>query len=385
MLTLATESLDFCRIGQNHPAFALAAGGNFGELGRVLSLPADDIHWMTLALAEARKGVGRTAPNPPVGAVLVKDGQLLGSGWHRAAGQPHAEREALAAAASAHGPDASRGGTAYVTLEPCSTHGRTPPCTAGLIEAGIARVVYACKDCNPNHAGRADAILRQAGIAVDSGVCSDAAESLLRPFFKVQTTGLPWVIWKSAMSLDGRLTRPPGEGQWLTGAAARADVQQLRASVDAILTSGETVRRDRPALTIRVPELLAGRQQPWRIVVTGHPATLPRDAPLFTDEWRDRTLIRSGTDLAAMLRQLASEQGILSLMVEAGGRFSAALFEAGLVDEVVVYLAPLLCGGPVPALGGAGLAPALNLTQLEFTRLGDDIRLGGRVLRSATF
>jgi diaminohydroxyphosphoribosylaminopyrimidine deaminase/5-amino-6-(5-phosphoribosylamino)uracil reductase len=200
----------------------------------------------------------------------------------------------------------------------------------------------------------------------------------------VQTTGLPWVIWKSAMSLDGRLTRPPGEGQWLTGAAARADVQQLRASVDAILTSGETVRRDRPALTIRVPELLAGRQQPWRIVVTGHPATLPLDAPLFTDEWRDRTLIRSATDLAAMLRQLASEQGILSLMVEAGGRFSAALFEAGLVDEVVVYLAPLLCGGPVPALGGAGLERALNLTQLEFTRLGDDIRLCGRVLPSSS-
>jgi diaminohydroxyphosphoribosylaminopyrimidine deaminase/5-amino-6-(5-phosphoribosylamino)uracil reductase len=342
---------------------------------------ADDIQWMTLALAEASKGVGRTAPNPPVGAVLVKDGQLLGTGWHRAAGRPHAEREALAAAARDHGPAAVRGATIYITLEPCSTQGRTPPCTTGLMEAGLARVVYACPDRNPAHAGRADAILRQAGLEVCVGVCADAAEALLRPFFKVRTTGLPWVIWKTAMSLDGRLTRPPGEGQWLTGPPARADVQHLRASVDAILTSGETVRRDRPALTIRVPELLEGRPQPWRIVITNHPATLPPDAPLFTDAWRDRTLIRPGSDLPGVLRQFASEQGVLSLMVEAGGKLSAALFDAGLVDEVVVYLAPLLCGGPVPALGGPGLTPSLALTDLDFLRLGDDVRLRGRVVR----
>jgi diaminohydroxyphosphoribosylaminopyrimidine deaminase/5-amino-6-(5-phosphoribosylamino)uracil reductase len=340
---------------------------------------ADDSLWMNLALAEARKGIGRTAPNPPVGAVVVKAGQLLGSGWHRAAGQPHAEREALAAAARTHGPAAIRGATVYVTLEPCSTHGRTPPCTAGLIEAGVARVVYACPDRNPNHGGRADEILRQAGIEVCPGVCAEAAEDLLRPFFKVTTTGLPWVIWKSAMSLDGRLTRPPGEGQWLTGEAARADVQHLRAGVDAILTSGETVRRDRPALTIRVPELSVGRPQPWRVVLTDHPETLPADAPLFTDAWRDRTLVRSGGDLPSVLRRLAGEQGVLSLLVEAGGKLSAALFAAGLVDEVVVYLAPLLCGGPVPALGGPGVAPAPALTAVEFARLGDDVRLRGRV------
>ncbi len=348
-------------------------------MAAVQAPPATDLDWMNLALAEAAKGVGRTAPNPPVGAVLVKDGHLLGSGWHRAAGQPHAEREALAAAARAHGAAALRGATAYVTLEPCSTHGRTPPCTAGLIEAGIARVVYACQDRNPDHAGRADAILRQAGIEVCAGVGAAAAEALLRPFFKVRQTGLPWVIWKTAMSLDGRLTRPPGEGQWLTGPAARADVQHLRASVDAILTSGETVRRDRPALTIRVPELLEGRDQPWRVVVTNHPDTLPPDAPLFTDAWRDRTLIRPGTDLPGVLRGLVTDQEILSLMVEAGGKLSAALFAAGLVDEVVVYLAPLLCGGPVPALGGEGLTRSLALTDLEFARFGDDVRLRGRV------
>ena len=211
----------------------------------------EDIHWMQLALTEARNGMGRTAPNPPVGAVIVKDGILLGKGWHRAAGKPHAEREALADA----GQKDLRGATLYITLEPCSTQGRTPPCTQGIIDAGIGRVVYACVDRNPDHAGRADFLLHAAGIEVVSGICQEEAEKLLRPFFKVRETGLPWVIWKSAMSLDGRITRPPGEGQWLTGELARADVQMIRATVDAILTSGETVRRDKPALTIRDPEL----------------------------------------------------------------------------------------------------------------------------------
>ena len=361
--------------------FPLAAGRIFGEPVRVNDSAADDISWMNLALDEARKGVGRSAPNPPVGAVLVKNGVLLGSGWHRAAGQPHAEREALADAAKHHGPATIRGATAYITLEPCSTHGRTPPCTEALIAAGISRVVYACVDCNPLHAGRADAILKNAAIAVTSGVCASAAEVLLRPFFKVRQSGLPWVIWKTAMSLDGRITRPPGEGQWLTGAAARDDVQQLRATVDAILTSGETVRRDKPALTLRAPGLLDGRSQPWRVVVTQHPETLPQDAPLFTDAWRERTLLRSGTDLTTMLRALAREQGVLSVLIEAGGKFSAAMLEAGLVDEVVVYLAPLLCGGTVPALGAANLSAALKLTELRVARLGDDLRLRGVLVK----
>ncbi|MCP5532760.1 MAG: bifunctional diaminohydroxyphosphoribosylaminopyrimidine deaminase/5-amino-6-(5-phosphoribosylamino)uracil reductase RibD [Akkermansiaceae bacterium] len=346
-------------------------------------METSDEHWMSLALAEARRGIGRTAPNPPVGAVIVKDGELFGSGWHRAAGKPHAEREALADAVAKHGADAVRGATAYVTLEPCSTHGRTPPCTAGLIEAGIARVVYACVDRNPDHAGRADTVLTNAGIAVSSGVLADEAETILRSFFKVRETGLPWVIWKTAMSLDGRLTRPPGEGQWLTGEAARADVQLLRSSIDAILTTGETVRRDKPALTIRRADLLEGRSQPWRVVFTDAPETLPRDAPLFTDEWRDRTLLRPRADPAETLRGLARDQGVLSCMTEAGGVFSAALVEAGLIDEVVVYLAPLLCGGPVPALAGAGLPEALRLGAAEFERFGDDVRIRARVMRSA--
>ena len=340
-----------------------------------------DEDFMNLALEQARRGIGKTAPNPPVGAVVVKDGVLLGSGWHRAAGMPHAEREALADVMQRHGPDAARGSTVYVTLEPCSTQGRTPPCTHGLIDAGVARVVYACMDRNPDHAGRADAILTKAGIEVTPGTCRGEAEKLLRPFFKVRETGLPWVIWKTAMSLDGRLTRPPGESQWLTGEAARADVQQLRATVDAILTSGATVRRDKPALTIRSPELLESRSQPWRVVFSDHPESLPRDAPLFTDDWAERTLIRPRHDPAETLRGLVREQGVLTAMTEAGGVFSAALFEAGLVDEVVIYYAPLICGGPVPALAGAGLPHALELKETEFVPFGNDLRFRGIIVR----
>lgn len=331
----------------------------------------EDIRWMQLALTEARNGMGRTAPNPPVGAVIVKDGILLGKGWHRAAGKPHAEREALADA----GQKDLRGATLYITLEPCSTQGRTPPCTQGIIDAGIGRVVYACVDRNPDHAGRADFLLQAAGIEVVSGICQEEAEKLLRPFFKVRETGLPWVIWKSAMSLDGRITRPPGEGQWLTGELARADVQMIRATVDAILTSGETVRRDKPALTIRDPELLAGRQQPWRVVVTDRPESIVFQGPM------DRTLIRPRGDLSEILRNLVSEQGVLTVMVEAGGVFSAALFEAGLIDEVVVYYAPLLCGGPSPGLGGGGLHESLHLEEIDFKQFGDDVRVRGITVR----
>ncbi len=336
---------------------------------------------MRLALDEARKGLGRTAPNPPVGAVIVRNGQLLGKGWHRAAGQPHAEREAIADAKRQHGEEALRGATIYITLEPCSTTGKTPPCTEGIIEAGFSRVVYSWVDANPKHWGVADKLLEEAGVEVESGVLGDEVEALMRPFFKVQKTGLPWVIWKTAMSLDGRLTRPPGESQWLSGEQARADVQRLRSEVDAILTTGETVRRDKPALTIRVPELLEGRQQPWRVVFTGDEASLPQDAPLFTDENRERTLIRPREDLKGSLKRLVKEQGVLTCMTEAGGIFSAALLEAGLIDEVVIYLAPMICGGPHPAMAGAGLAQSLKLEQLNYKVFGDTVRMNGCIER----
>lgn len=344
--------------------------------------PVDDSHWMALALEEARKGVGRTAPNPPVGAVLVKDGEMIGKGWHRAAGLPHAEREALADAALRFGPDAIRGATAYVTLEPCSTQGRTPPCTEGLIEAGVARVVYAVKDRNPAHVGRADELLRKAGIEVCSGVGEKAAGEILRPFFKVQETGLPWIIWKTAMSLDGRLTRPPGEGQWLTGPEARAEVQVLRSQVDAVITSGETARRDLPRLTLREKNLLDGREQPCRVVLTSRPESLPPESPLLTDEWRERTLFRSGEDLELMLRDLVASHGVLGALLESGGTLAASFLEASLVDEVVIYLAPMLCGGGVAALSGNGIVSGLDRDSITFERIGADVRLRGRVMRT---
>jgi diaminohydroxyphosphoribosylaminopyrimidine deaminase/5-amino-6-(5-phosphoribosylamino)uracil reductase len=352
----------------------LAIPRRVGTLGEM-----DDAHWMALALEEARKGIGRTAPNPPVGAVIVKDGILLGKGWHRAAGQPHAEREAIADARRRFGDEALKGSTIYVTLEPCSTQGRTPPCTAGLMEAGVARVVYAATDQNPAHAGRADTLLRSAGIEVVSSVLESSANELLRPFFKVQKTGLPWVIWKTAMSLDGRLTRPDGEGQWLSGPGSRRDVQRLRSEVDAILTSGETARRDLPQLTIREPGLIEGRDQPWRVVLTSNPDSLPVSSPLFSDEWKHRTLVRSGSDLESVLRSLVRENGVLSVLLESGGSLAAAFFEAKLIDEVVVYLAPLLCGGPTPATAGHGFEATLDPKTLEFTRIDEDVRLRGLI------
>lgn len=332
---------------------------------------------MQIALLEARKGVGKTAPNPPVGAVIVKNGELLGSGWHRKAGTPHAEVDAIRAATATHGASAINGATAYITLEPCSTVGRTPACTSGLIDAGISRVVYACQDPNPHHAGAADEILRQAGIEVVSGVLREPCEIIMRPFFKVQRTGLPWVIWKCAMSLDGKITRPAGEGQWLSGEASRGDVQKLRSEVDAILTSGETVRQDKPALTIRVPELLDGREQPWRVVCTNHPHTLPGEAPLFCDDSNHRTLIKSPDSLEALLRDLVREQGVLSVMIEAGGNFSAAMLRAGLVDEAVIYYAPILCGDTVPALAGEAFSHSLRLIDMHSETSGEDLKLRG--------
>jgi len=339
-----------------------------------------DVEWMAMALEEARKGVGKTAPNPPVGVVIVKNGVLLGKGWHRKAGMPHAEVEAMADVERNHGRDALKGATAFVTLEPCSTAGRTPACTGGLAEAGISRVVYGSVDPNPAHAGAADGVLRNAGIAVESGVLAAGCDEILRPFSKVQRTGLPWVVWKCAMSLDGKITRPEGEGQWLSGAESRADVQVLRSQVDAILTSGETVRRDLPALTIRVPELLEGREQPWRVVVTDKPETMPQDAALFSDEWKDRTLIRSRENPGKMLRALVKEQGVLSVMLEAGGRFSAAMINAGLVDEVVIYYAPILCGGSIPALAGEGFPGSVRLEGISCEMFGSDLRIRGLLL-----
>lgn len=342
-------------------------------MSRRTDLASDD-SFMAIALREARKGVGLTSPNPPVGAVVVRDGCVLGKGWHHRAGEAHAEREAIA---DAGGPAAIRGATIYVTLEPCSTHGRTPPCVDALVEGGLARVVWAMDDPNPNHAGRAAALLEAAGCAVTRGVRQAEAAELLAPWTKSITTGLPWVIAKAGLSLDGKITRPRGEGQWLTSEAARADAMRRRRRVDAIVVGAETVRRDDPALTLRPPR--PGKEQPWRVVLT-RSGRLPTAAQLFTDEHRERTLVFQKQDLEAVLRELVS-RGVVSVLVEGGGTILAQAFAGGWVDEVCFYYAPRLCGTGRPVIDAAFFSGgSVALQKVKWKAIGDNARLTARVV-----
>jgi diaminohydroxyphosphoribosylaminopyrimidine deaminase/5-amino-6-(5-phosphoribosylamino)uracil reductase len=332
---------------------------------------ADDEKFMRLALREAARGVGRTSPNPAVGAVLVKAGRVIAKGWHRCAGGPHAEIEALAALKNA---GLARGATLYVTLEPCCTHGRTPPCTGAIVNAGIARVVVGATDPNPRHAGRGFAILKKGGVTVTHGVLAAECAALNAAFNKWVTTGLPLVIAKAGLSLDGRMTRPPGEGSWLTNKASRVDAMRLRAKVDAIFVGAGTVRVDNPRLTVRGLHRGVARQ-PWRVVLT-RSGRLPKGAHLFSDEHRERTLVFRGKSLRAVLRNLAS-RGCTSVMIEGGGTLLGAAFDARLVDRVQFYFAPLLCGGPdvIGGLGAGSTRESVKLENISFRKIGSDIRL----------
>ncbi len=339
--------------------------------------PAEDEKWMRLALEQARQGVGLTSPNPPVGAVIVKEGRVLGQGWHHKAGLPHAEVEALRDA-SAKGEDV-RTATAYVTLEPCSTTGRTGPCTGALIEAGISRVVYAATDPNPHHAGAADKVLAAQNIAVTNGILRREAEVLIRPFAKWIQTGLPYVIAKAGQSLDGRITRPPHEPQWLTNEAARQDAMTLRVRSDAILIGGETLRHDNPKLTLRGPNIPACKVQPWRVIVTnsGH---FPPESHVFTDEHRDRTKVLQGPlTFPEILQQLAELQ-VTTVLVEGGGQLLGQAFAARAVDEVCWYIAPRICGGGIISVGGPVFPPqsrSAPLVDVTHQSIGDNIRIHG--------
>lgn len=337
-----------------------------------MPIPKPDHQWMQIAIDEARHGIGLTSPNPSVGAVIVKGGNLLGKGWHTKAGQPHAEREAIADALTRHSEEELQGSTIYVTLEPCSSHGRTPPCTQGILDAGITRVVYGAQDPNPDHVGRGKKLLEDQHVKVTTGVCETECQTLTKAFSKKQRTGLPWVILKSAISLDGRITRPPGESQWLTSPDSREFVQELRYQSDAIITGGNTLRIDNPALTVR-SERFQKKDQPWRMVITrGSRATLPADLQVFTDEHSHRTLVQEDGDLMAGLKTLA-DKGCNSVLVEAGGKLMGAFLDAGLADEVAIFYAPILTGGP--QAGFAGLPNEVRLREQQFTRIGDDILL----------
>ncbi|RFC44288.1 MAG: diaminohydroxyphosphoribosylaminopyrimidine deaminase [Verrucomicrobia bacterium] len=334
---------------------------------------------MRAALREALKGFGATSPNPAVGAVIVKNGRILARGWHRVAGLPHAEVEALRALAS---PGLARDSTLYVTLEPCSTQGRTPPCTEAILAAGIRRVVVGATDPHPAHAGRGLELLRKHGVTVETGVLEAECRHLNRAFFKWITTGLPWVIAKAALSLDGRITRVPGEGQWLTGPVARRDAHRLRVRADAVLVGAGTVRADDPSLTVRAVPLPAGKPQPWRVVLT-RSGNLPAEAQLFTDEHRERTLVYRNRSLQEVLAELGGLYQVNTVLAEGGGEILGSLFEQKLVDEVCFYLAPLLCGGPAMGVAGHGrLLECVSLEEVEYKKLGRDLRLCGLVQRT---
>jgi len=333
----------------------------------------DEKH-MHAALLEARRGLGQSSPNPAVGAVIVRGGKVIARGFHRRAGMPHAEIEAIRALEK---PELARGATIYVTLEPCSTHGRTPPCVEAIVRAGFRRVVIGAIDPNPAHAGRGVDLLKAAGIAVTAGILEAECRELNAAFNHWIVTKMPLVIAKAGMSLDGRLTRPPGEGQWLTSAAARADAQKLRAQVDAILIGAGTLRADNPRLTVRG---VKGARQPWRVVLT-RSGRLPKDAHLFTDEHRDRTLVYRGQSLRAVLRDLGRKQ-ITSVLIEGGGQVLGEAFDRKLVQRVQFYVAPLLCGGPDVVVGGRGVGATVEAPLIRnphYEKLGDNLRLTGEV------
>lgn len=286
-----------------------------------------DFVWLAKAIGLAKKAGEGARPNPRVGAVVVKNGRVVGEGFHRKAGQPHAEALALQKAGIR-----ARGADLYVTMEPCSSHGRTPPCTGAIRRAGIRRVIYGSSDVDPRNAARADRILKQAGIRVTRGVLREECDRLNADYRHWRLRKEPWVVLKLAMTLDGSLARP--RHRWITGPEARAEVQRIRAGCDAILVGAETVRKDNPRLTVRS----SGVIQPWRVVVT-QSGRLPKRAKLFCDKHQNRTLVYRGKRWGQIFKDLHA-RGVCRLLVEGGSKTAAGLIAAGKVNEVVLFIAP---------------------------------------------
>jgi len=360
--------------------------------------------YMRRALELARRGEGRTCPNPPVGAVVVADGRIVGEGFHPRAGEPHAEIHALRQAG-----EAARGATIYVTLEPCSHQGRTGPCADALIAAGVARVVVAVQDPNPLVAGSGLQKLRAAGLEVETGLCAAEAACLLAPFAHHITCGCPFVTLKAAMTLDGRTATAAGESQWISGEASRRDVHELRNRVDGILVGVGTVLRDNPRLTTR----LGGEGRDAVRVVVDSRLRIPLDAALITQVSAAPTLVATtplapkrkiaelqdrgvqvltcneiegqGVDLRDLLRQLGGYP-LQHLMLEGGALLNQSFLAAGLVDRIRLYVAPQLFGGSdgkglFSGYGIMHLAQATRLGELRVERFGSDLRIEGEVLR----
>lgn len=360
--------------------------------------------FMARALMLARRGLYTTDPNPRVGCVIVRDGQVIGEGWHRCAGEPHAEAIALAEAG-----ERARGATAFITLEPCCHHGRTPPCTDALLRAGVTRVVCAMEDPNPRVAGRGFAQLRAAGVQVQSGLLEEEAKALNRGFIRRMTGGRPLVRAKLAASLDGRTAMASGESRWITGEAARADVQHWRARAGAIVTGVGTVLGDDPRLDVRLPSYAV--RQPMRIILDTHLRT-PAMARILAPPGRavilcgrakpDRHAVLEAAgarvvtggcgpdgrvDPAALL-SLLQEIEVNEVHVEAGPTLSGALLGAGLVDELVMYLAPLVLGAAARGLfdvpGLERMAQGVQLQDMRWRAVGRDWRVRARVVPAGT-
>lgn len=359
---------------------------------------------MLRAITLAKNGQYTTTPNPNVGCVIAHGDEIVGEGYHYRAGQPHAEVYALRAAGAK-----AAGATAYVTLEPCSHYGRTPPCAEALVKAGVKRVVCAMVDPNPKVAGRGITMLQQAGIEVQTGLLEQDAEALNPGFIKVMKTGLPYVQLKLAASLDGRTALANGESKWITGPAARADVQRYRARAGAILSTSATVLADDPSLNVRWQELgtevqsaypQAELRQPVRVVIDSlnrvtpqhHLVGLPGKTVLArkqadTQSWPqdvEQLVIKEGegVDLPALMAVLA-QNNIHHIWVEAGASLAGALLQAGLVDELILYQAPKLMGsdsrGLVDLNGLVSMDQVPELSVTDVRMVGGDIRISARV------
>jgi diaminohydroxyphosphoribosylaminopyrimidine deaminase / 5-amino-6-(5-phosphoribosylamino)uracil reductase len=362
----------------------------------------EDIRFMRQALRLAQRAYGMTSPNPMVGAVLVKRGKTIGRGWHHRAGEPHAEIEVLRDA-ERRGHDA-RGATLYVTLEPCSTHGRTPPCTTAIREAGIAKVIVGAVDPNPKHAGKGCTILERAGIKVRRGVLEAESTRLNEVFNHWIVHGTPFVTVKAGMSLDGKIATRTGESRWITSAASRGRAMKLRLGSDAILVGVNTIVRDDPSLTVRI----AGVSKRLRRIVLDTNARTPLQSQILNDADAELTTIVVGRAVSAKaiaglerkvrvwrapvrggridLRWLMNELGgeVTSLLVEGGGEVNERFLLGGFAHRVAFFYAPLLIGGAdaVKAVAGKGItdvASAVRLRDVEWERTGPDWLLSGRL------
>lgn len=356
-----------------------------------------DEEWMARALSLARLSEGYTRPNPPVGAVIVKEDRVIGEGRHLRAGGPHAEVEAFN-----HCAESAVGATLYVTLEPCCTTGRTPPCTERILKEKIRRVVVGCTDENAKHAGKGLKVLQDAGVEVTLGVCEKESRELVLPFFKRITTGSPFVTLKMAMTLDGRIADRENCSKWITSEASRAAVQEMRRRADAVMVGAGTVCADNPSLLYRGTQ--PGGEELLRVVVDAR-GRIPADARVLTDEAAERTIVATlpetahrlgavwsahgasvwemepdaagNVSLPTLCWRLGQERGLLHLLCEGGGRLAGALHDARCVDEYALFYAPLLLGDSraVSAFSGKGdlLSDVTRLQIVEQCRFDNDL------------